>query len=270
MQLPVCIASAANARIKRVLSLRQHGHRHESGLMIVEGEREIRSALSNGYHPEELFYASDCFKQESSGDILETCTDHGTQLLACTGKVFERIAYRENPDGLLALIPRIPRQLTDLALSPETMIVIAESIEKPGNLGAILRTADAAGVEAVVVCDEKVDICNPNVVRASMGAIFSLPIAKADKETARIWLSENRIRLFAATPRAEKVYTDTDYTGRIGLIVGAEHSGLSETWFHEADEQVRIPMHGQSDSLNVANATSILLYEALRQRQLSG
>jgi TrmH family RNA methyltransferase len=267
MQETVCIASSANPRIKRVLSLRQRGHRHESGLMIVEGEREIRRALANGYDPEELFLSGESTQTQALDDLLETCKQHGAQIASCSSKVFARIAYRDDPGGLLALVPRIQLKMEALTLSPDAMIVIAESIEKPGNLGAILRTADATGVEAVLVCDEKIDICNANVVRASLGAVFSLPVVKADAEVALQWLRNNQVRLFAATPQAEKLYTEANYAGRIGLIVGAEQSGLSQTWFREADEQVRIPMHGQSDSLNVASATSVLLYEALRQKK---
>ena len=169
----------------------------------------------------------------------------------------------------LALAPQIRKSLADLALKDNPLLIVAEAIEKPGNLGSILRSADAAGVDAVIVCDRCTDINNPNVVRASVGTLFSLPVVEATTDDAVAWLRERHIRILAATPHAEKDYTDVDLKQGIAIVVGTEQHGLSNRWMDGADLRVRIPMLGQADSLNVANATTILLYEAVRQRRLA-
>ena len=168
----------------------------------------------------------------------------------------------------MALAPQVKKSLGDLHLPEAPLLVVAESIEKPGNLGTILRSADAAGVHAVIVCDECTDINNPNVVRASIGTLFSVPVAEAGSTEAIDWMKKGGIQILAATPHAEKEYTEVDLTAPTALVMGTEQYGLSDQWMKSADLQVRIPMLGQIDSLNVASATTILLYEAVRQRRL--
>jgi len=263
---PLVISSPGNSRVKNVVKLRQRSHRAEMGLMIVEGYREILRALNNRHFPVDLFFCRSFFQGENNDAIMKRCREAGATLIDCSEPVFKKISYRDRPDGLLALAPQVRCSLDDLDLSESPLLVVAEAIEKPGNLGTILRSADATGVEAVIVCDRCTDINNPNVVRASIGTIFSLPVVEASSIDALNWLRKNKIKSLAATPHATALYSDTRMTGGIAVVVGTEQYGLSETWLEKADYRVRIPMLGQSDSLNVASATTILLYEAVRQR----
>lgn len=261
------ITSVQNSRVKTVVHLRQRSHRDENGLMIVEGYREIKRALDNQYQPVELFFCPALFQGENEPALIERCRAAGAALFECSRPVFEKIGYRDRPEGLLALGPQIRRSLADLNLPPNPLLIVAESIEKPGNLGTILRSADAAGVHALIVCDRCTDLNNPNVVRASIGTLFSVPVAEASSADTLAWLQQHRIRILAATPHAQADYFDVALNGPVAIVVGAEQYGLSELWMKNADLNVRIPMLGQADSLNVASATTLLLYEAVRQRR---
>jgi TrmH family RNA methyltransferase len=176
------------------------------------------------------------------------------------------MSYRDRPDGLIAVAPRVQHALGAIPSRQPGLFVVAESIEKPGNLGTILRSADAAGVDAVIVCDRCTDINNPNVVRASIGALFALPVVEVSSAEAMAWLKNRGVKIVAASPHATDLYSDADLSGEVAFVVGTEQYGLSETWMTGADLTVRIPMRGQADSLNVAAATTILLFEAVRQR----
>lgn len=263
---PQLVSSLQNAGIKEVVKLRQRFHRDEHALLIVEGYREVKRALDNQIPILKLFYCPELYQGENEPALVAGCAEKGAQLIECTPPVFRKIAYRDRPEGLLALCPQIRRTLADLRLPPRPFIVVAEHIEKPGNLGTMLRTADAAGADALIVCDRCTDINNPNVVRASIGTLFTVPLAEASTPETIAWLRRQGIRSVAASPHASKLYTALDMTGPIAIIVGAEQFGLSPEWMAAADEQVRIPMHGQADSLNVAAAATILLYEVVRQR----
>ncbi|MEJ1973736.1 MAG: RNA methyltransferase [Lacunisphaera sp.] len=190
----------------------------------------------------------------------------GAQLFELAKEAFAKVAYRERPDGLLAVAPQWRRGLDDLALAAHPFLLVVESIEKPGNLGTILRSADAAGCDAVIVCDPVTDIFNPNVVRASTGVLFSVPVVVADSAAVHAWLVEKGIRVVATTPDTPNVYTKVDLRGPLAIVMGSEQYGLSEFWLKESNLTVRIPMAGQADSLNVAMATIITLFEAVRQR----
>jgi len=179
---------------------------------------------------------------------------------------FAKVAYRERPDGLLAVAPQWKRALGDLVLTASPLLLVVEAIEKPGNLGTILRSADAAGCDAVIVCDPVTDIFNPNVVRASTGVLFSVPLVVEESARVLAWLREKKIHTVATTPAAEKIYSDGNLRGPLAIVMGSEQYGLSEFWLKHADLPVRIPMAGQADSLNVAMATIIALFEAVRQR----
>ena len=265
------ITSPANPKVKTVVKLRQRSHRDELGLMLVEGYREVRRALDNHYQPQQLFFCEELFlKGTNEPALIERCRALGAEIISCNAVVFEKMAYRERPEGLLAVGPQVRRELADLTVPPHALVIVAESIEKPGNLGTILRSADAAGVHAVIVCDRCTDLHNPNVVRASTGMIFAVPVVEADGATARAWLRERNFSILAATPHTDKLHTDVDLTGNVALVVGTEQYGLSDEWLNAADLRVRIPMLGQADSLNVAAATTILLFEAVRQRVAAG
>lgn len=262
----IAIASLKNERVKDVVRLRRRGPRDEAGLLLIEGFREVRSALANGIRPLSLFYAPPLFQGTNEPALIEQCRASGADLFECTEAVFRKIAYRDRPDGLLMLAPQIRIRLDELSLPRDPLLLVCERIEKPGNLGTMLRSADAAGVDAVIVCDPCTDINNPNTVRASVGALFTRPVVAAEQAETLAWLKARGVRILAATPSAEMLHTDADLTGALALAVGAEQVGLSDTWLRDADGCVRIPMRGQCDSLNVAAAATILLFEAVRQR----
>lgn len=262
------ITSLQNPRVKDVVRYRRRPHRDEAGVILVEGYREILRALDNGRAPTELFACPPLYQGENEDALVGRARGMGAAVLTCSEPVFQKMAYRERPEGLLAVIPQRRLGLPDLDLPPCPLLLVAEAIEKPGNLGSILRSADAAGVDAVIVCDECTDINNPNTVRSSIGTVFSLPVAEASGDETLAWLKEQGIGILAATPHADREYTDVDMTQPVALVVGTEKFGLSDRWMQQADLPVRIPMQGQVDSLNVSCATTILLYEAVRQRRL--
>jgi TrmH family RNA methyltransferase len=263
---PEKISSLQNPRVKQLVKLRDRRPRDEAGVFLVEGYREIRRALAKQVRLQELYFAPDWFLGENEPALIAEAENSGALVFELTKDAFAKVAYRERPDGLLAVAPQWKRQLDDLTLSPDPFLLVVEAIEKPGNLGTILRSADAAGCHAVIVCDPVTDIFNPNVVRASTGVLFSVPLYVEDSARVLAWLREHGIRSVATTPAAEKVYSDVDLRGPLAIVMGSEQYGLSEFWLKSADVPVRIPMAGQADSLNVAMATIITLFEAVRQR----
>ncbi len=253
------ITSLQNPRIKQIVKLRaDKRQRQHDGLMLVEGYAEIQLALACGHRPRTLIRAPDLAKQEIR-------TSEG-ELLTVTSAVFDKISHRENPDGWLGVFP-IPRiELSDLRLQRRPLLIVAEAVEKPGNLGAMLRTADAAGVDALLACDPRVDIHNPNVVRASRGTLFSVPTVETTNPEALAFLKKNGIRVLAATPNAGMDFTRLDMKGPVAIALGSEDQGLSEFWLSQADVRATIPMVGKANSLNVSIAAALIVYEALRQR----
>jgi TrmH family RNA methyltransferase len=280
------ISSLQNPRVKQLVKLRERRDRDEAGLFMIEGYREIRRALEKGVRPKEFYFSPDWFLGENEPALIEQAKQAGAQLFELSKDAFAKVAYRERPDGLLAVAPQWKRSLEDLHVAgfadpgPESetpgsptpataklpFLLVVESIEKPGNLGTILRSADAAGCDAVIVCDPVTDIFNPNVVRASTGVLFSVPVVVAESTAVHAWLKEKGIRMAATTPHTTNIYTQTDLRGPLAIVMGSEQYGLSEFWMKGADVLVRIPMAGQADSLNVAMATIITLFEAVRQR----
>jgi TrmH family RNA methyltransferase len=263
---PLAIQSPANPRVKAVVKLRQRSHRGELGLMIIEGCREIERAVANRHVPSELFVCRELFAGTQEPELVERCRQAGAEILECAPEVFRKMAYRERPEGLLAIAPQVRHKLDELTFPDPALLVIAEAVEKPGNLGTILRSADAAGAHAVIVCDRCTDINNPNVVRASLGTLFTVPVVEAATADTLAWLQRKGIRIVAATPHADALYTAADLTQPVAIVLGTEQRGLSPAWLERADIRLRIPMLGQVDSLNVAAAAALLLYEAVRQR----
>ena len=256
------ITSLQNPRVKHIVRLRDDKRqRREDGLTLVEGYDEISLALSAGYKPRALFSAPELASRQISAAEAEHITVNQA--------VFEKMSYRDNPDGWLAVFPIPHSSLDDLALSESPLVIVAESVEKPGNLGAILRTADAAHVDALLVCNPRVDLWNPNVVRASRGAVFSVPTVECDNASAWEWLRAHEIRILAATPSAEVIYSDIDLCPPVAIAVGTEDEGLTDFWMSNADLKVKIPMLGKVNSLNVSVSTALILYEAVRQRTQS-
>lgn len=259
--MPTNITSSQNPQIKHIVKLRDNKRqRLQDGLMLVEGRDEINLALAAGHRPQILLAAPEL----ASGQLEQMVTE----TLTVNRAVFEKISYRQNPDGWLAVFPLPKKSLTELTLAPNPLLIVAESVEKPGNLGAILRTADAAGVDALLVCDPRVDVYNPNVVRASRGALFTVPTIETSNEQALAFLHEHQIKVLAATPGTEAEYTRQDLRGPLAIAVGTEDQGLTDFWLQQADIQVKISMSGKVNSLNVSIATALIVYEALRQRQL--
>ena len=253
------ITSLQNPKVKYIVKLREDKRqRRLDGLMLVEGCDELTLALSTGLKPHTLLTAPEL--ATVSLDIPSA------EITTVTRAVFEKISYRDNPDGWLGIFPVPKNTLEDLKLSESPFVIIAESVEKPGNLGAILRTADAAHVDALLVCDPRVDLWNPNVVRASRGTIFTVPTVEVDSPNALAFLRLRKMRVLAATPSAEVLYTDVDLREPIALAVGTEDEGLTDFWMQNADIKVKIPMLGKVNSLNVSIATALITYEAVRQR----
>ena len=260
------ISSLQNPRVKQLVRLRDRRPRDEAGVFLVEGYREIRRALEKGVALQEIYFSRDWFLGENEPALLEEARRCGAALFELSKDAFAKVAYRERPDGLLAVAPQWRRSLAELTLPAVPFLLVVESIEKPGNLGTILRSADAAGCDALIVCDPITDLFNPNVVRASTGVLFSVPCVVASSEEVQAWLHTRGIRSIATTPAATTLYTDANLTGPLAVVMGSEQYGLSEFWLKHADLPVRIPMAGQADSLNVAMATIITLFEAVRQR----
>ena len=274
------ITSPQNPRVKAVIKLNDRRERDEARRTVVEGVREVRTALGRGVTPVEAFICpelSDGLEAETAARHLVTLGQTGmSELFYVSPEVFAKMTYRGASGGLLLVIAYRPIRLGDLTFRGVPFLIVVEEAEKPGNLGAILRTADAAGVDAVLAPtppDHKgtdigrgTDLHNPNVIRASLGAYFTVPTVAAPNDAAIAWLRERGIAIVAATPAAETLYTAADLTGPVALAVGSEAWGLSETWLAAADVRVRIPMAGQVDSLNLSASAALLMYEVVRQR----
>jgi len=260
------ITSLQNPKIKAAVKLQNRRERDQTKTFLVEGYRELLRAVDGKAPLETLFYSPDHFLGENEEALLQTIRKKGATLYEVTKEVFAKLSYRDRPDGLLAIAKQKPLALADLKLKKNPFLLIAETIEKPGNLGSILRSCDAAGVDALFVCDRRTDIYNPNVVRSSVGTLFTLPTIEIETEAALAFLKKENIPLLAATPDATARYTDIDQTGPVAVAVGSEQYGLSERFLKAATHTIQIPMFGYADSLNVAAATTLLLYEVVRQR----
>ncbi len=259
------ITSAQNPKIKQVIALKDRSVRDETGLFLIEGYRELKRAADSGLHFHSLFISSGHYLGENEPDLVAQVK---TDTYELPKHLFEKISYRDRPDGLVAIAHQMRHGLKDLIVRNKTpFFVVAEAIEKPGNLGTILRSSDAVAVDGVIVCDRCTDIYNPNVVRASVGTLFTIPVVEAKGAEAFLWLKDKKIQVVAATPAAKVEYTEADLSGPIAIVIGTEQIGLSDLWMQAADVHVRIPMKGVADSLNVATATTLLLYEVLRQRK---
>lgn len=269
---PIFISSLQNSQVKEAILLRERRARDKSDTFLIEGYRELLRAVNAERKIHALFYCPELFLGSNEQSLIDRLKKQGCHLYHCSDKVFQKLSYRDRPDGLIAVAQQQHLRLQDLdALfhgEHVPFLVVAEAIEKPGNLGTILRSCDAVGADALILCDRCTDIHNPNVVRASVGTLFTVPVLEVEGEEALAWLKKKKIAIVAATPSAKAEFTKTDLKGPIAIAVGTEQYGLSERWMQQANIQVRIPMCGEADSLNVATATTVLLYEVLRQRNL--
>ncbi len=281
MSVPEKITSGQNPKIKTLLELQEKSKlRREMGLFVVEGRRELAHCLDAGFVPDTIFICPEIYDPDREGVPPEgraTCgTEAGglyplpedTKIFHVSRNVYEKIAYRGGTEGIIAEIKYKERKLEDIKLRENPLVIVLESVEKPGNLGAVLRSADAAGADAVIICDPLTDLYNPNLIRASIGAIFSRQVVAATSEETISWLKAHGICILTAQLQDSSLYYDTPMTGPTAIVMGTESTGLTDIWRKAADRHIRIPMLGQLDSLNVSVSAAILLYEAVRQRRL--
>lgn len=262
------IESRQNGKIKFARALRDKKARRETGLTLVEGRREISMAIRNNVELTSLFYCPEKLRGPDDTLLLEqTAEKPGVKIYPCALSAYSALAYRESTEPFVAVATPRTQRLQDIVLTENPLILVAETVEKPGNLGGILRTADAVGTDAVIVCDKAVDINSPNVIRASVGTVFSMQIAESDMETTTAFLNANNIHMFAAMPDAQLDYTDADMSGPSAIFVGSEHHGLQQKSILPHTIKIKIPMTGHADSLNVSVSAALILFEARRQRK---
>lgn len=284
------ITSAQNRKVKELLTLVEKSKaRSAAGLFVVEGQRELGHCLDAGFIPETLFICGEVMAVQNNAvngaktghlaeniegkDGLDALVAKAEALNPRLGVVqipaflYEKVAYRGSTEGIIAEVHSVPRSLEDLRLGESPLVMVLESVEKPGNLGAVLRSADAAGADAVIVCDPLTDIWNPNLIRSSVGAVFSVPVAVCTSADAIAFLKKHGIRILTAQLQDSEWYYDTDMTGATALVMGTESTGLTQAWRDSADAHIKIPMLGRLDSLNVSVSAAVLLYEAVRQRK---
>ena len=273
------ITSAQNPKIKNLLLLQEKSKaRREQGLFVVEGRRELEHCLEAGFQVRTLFICPELAGDEAlSGAFTRTGPRSGAEgrasspatdplVIEIPENLYRKVAYRESTEGIIAEVECKERRLEDLELSEHPLVMVLESVEKPGNLGAVLRSADAARADAVIVCDPLTDLYNPNLIRASLGGIFTVPTVAASSEEAIAWLKARGIRILTAQLQDSSWYYDIDMTVGTALVMGTESTGLTDIWRRAADAHIRIPMLGRLDSLNVSVSAAILLFEAVRQR----
>jgi len=261
------IGSPTNPLVKRLVRLRDRRARDAEGVALVEGAREVVRALDGGWRPRLIATCAALASPAVTGhaDRLDAAAVERVELSAAA---FAKVSLRQHPDGIVALFEPPDLDLVGLAWPDDGLYLVADGLEKPGNLGALLRTADAAGVDAVFVTGRGTDLHNPNVVRASMGSLFSRPVLAVEPDELRAKLRRQAVRLVVTSPAAECDLWDADLRGPTAIVLGTEHAGLSPAWLATADERVRVPMRGLADSLNVATTGALLLFEARRQRRV--
>lgn len=260
------ITSTANPRVKQAQRLRDHRERTAQGRFLIDGRRELLAALAAGVKVRQAFVCPELPSAASLTETIQALRQYGAELLEVSPAVMQRLAYGQRNEGVVAVAEAQPSQLEQLRLPQPALVAVLEGVEKPGNLGAILRSADAAGVAAVLLADTPTDIYNPNCIRASQGALFHVPVCAAGGEQIWSWLTRRQFRLFAARVDAAVEYTRADLRGNVALVLGSEAHGLSKRWRATEVTGIRLPMLGHADSLNVAAAAAVLFYEALRQR----
>ncbi|MDP8905548.1 MAG: RNA methyltransferase [Chloroflexota bacterium] len=264
---PRQITSTSNPRLRAALRLRGRRARDGTGLTLIDGARETARALAGGARLREAFVSTEHCADDDCRATLEQLRSAGVATWEVAPEAFARLAYGDRLDGIVTVAEVPLVRLADLTLPAEPLVSVIEGVEKPGNLGAILRTADGSGVSAVVVAEPSTDLLNPNVIRASLGTIFAVPVAVASTGEVIDWLREHGLRIVAARVEASVDYANADYRGPVAIALGSEARGLSDAWAELADVSVRIPMLGVGDSLNVSATAAILFYEALRQRR---
>lgn len=257
------LTSTQNPKVKSLLALEKPRERKKQCLFRIEGKKEIGMALEAGYKIGNIFF---CEALISVEEVKELVPDK-TLLIPVSKDIFDKIAVRENSGGVIAVAEQKVHRLDQLKLSKNPLLLILESVEKPGNLGAILRTADAAGIDAVIICDPTTDFYNPNVVRSSIGCLFTNQVASATSEETIEWLKRNNIEIFCTYLKASVPYHTIDYTKPCAIVMGTEATGLSAIWVNKSKANIIIPMRGKIDSMNVSTAAAVMVFEATRQRE---
>jgi RNA methyltransferase, TrmH family len=258
------ITSTQNPKVKSLMALEKPRERRKQQLFIIEGRREIELALGAGYKIGNIFFCDEI----TNLDAIPRELQEDKLIIPVSKEVFDKIAVRESSGGIIAVAEQKPHLLSQIRLKKDPLILILESVEKPGNLGAILRTADAGAVDAVIICDPQTDFYNPNVIRSSVGCVFTNQLAAVTSEEATSWLRKNHIKIFCTSLQASNPYHQIDFTHSCAIVMGTEATGLSEIWTKNSDSNIIIPMQGKIDSMNVSNATAVVVFEALRQRGL--
>lgn len=259
------ITSHHNPKVKSLIALEKPRERKKQCLFVIEGKKEIGLALNAGYRVGNLFFCENLIRYE---EVMELGLPEKA-LLPVTREVYDKIAVRENTGGVIAVAEQKTHFLDHLPLSKNPLLLVLESVEKPGNLGAMLRTADAAGLDAVILCDPQTDLYNPNVIRSSIGCIFTMPVATATSEETIAWLSGHHIPYYGASLHASRPYYEQDFTQPSAIVMGTESKGLSDKWTRHSQNNIIIPMAGRADSMNVSTAAAVLVFEARRQRGFS-
>ena len=261
------ISSVQNQAVKRILQLQEKTRaRRKENVFVVEGVREIGLAIKGGYKLAELYYNADLFPAEKVENLLSSISEP-VELIELSSEVYQKIAYRGSTEGVIAIVAAKELSLNSLSFNNDNpLILVAEAPEKPGNIGALLRTADAAAVDAVLIANPKTDIFNPNIIRSSVGCVFTNKIATGSTSEVIAFLKERKISLFGAALQASVPYDMMDFTGGSAIIVGTEATGLSDEWLQNTTQNILIPMEGEIDSMNVSVAAGILIFEAKRQR----
>ena len=257
------ISSAQNPKIKLLLELQQKSaERRKHGLFVVEGRREVERCINNGYQVDTLFWCPEIFGDE------EPVVD-GARIFQVSADIYNKVAYRGGTEGVIAEVVAQQHTLDGLQLQKRPLVVVLESVEKPGNVCAILRSADASNVDAVIVCDPQCDLYNPNIIRASVGAFFNVPTVACTSEECIQWLKSHDIQILTAQLQDSHYYYETDMSRATAIVMGTESTGLTDKWRQAANAHIKIPMLGIGDSLNVSVSAAILMFEAVRQRQQS-
>lgn len=260
------ITSPQNPRVKDAVRLRDRRHREKQGRILIDGARELARAVGAGVPMLEIFLCEPLCTSQQSQRLLAALPDCGAEILRVTEPVFEKLSFGHRAEGVLG-VAEMPRPaLADLRLPGRPLVAVLEAVEKPGNVGAVLRSADAAGVSALILADARTDLYNPNAVRSSLGTIFTMPVCTAATVDTLDWLRHHRLAIYAARVDASLPYTQLDYRGPTAVVLGSEAEGLSAAWTNDDVTPVRLPMLGVADSLNVSAAAAVLFYEALRQR----
>ncbi|MBN1437352.1 MAG: RNA methyltransferase [Sedimentisphaerales bacterium] len=269
------ITSLQNPFVKRLVRLHQARARREENRFLIEGEKELTFALQNNIKLESLIYCPDLLTQNASlnspaalQQFLTTNQQPSAELIPVTASVYAKIAYRDSAYGLMGLAATPQANIAELKLPANPFLLVVDGIEKPGNLGALLRTADAAGVNALILSDPQLDIYNPNVIRASLGSVFTVPIFSLSADQTRAYLAENKINPVLTSPAAQTLYTALDYTQPTAIVLGSENLGLPDQWLTAHATAVKIPLQGRMDSLNLSASGAVILYEVRRQRDL--